>query len=74
MKKTLIVLLSALAALSMALTGCGGDSGAGGSSWGDEGTDGGTYTGSGYEYRADVNEDSASVEYLDATVDIEEDF
>lgn len=65
-KKAMIVLSAMLAASAMILTGCMDDTE-------NQGTGGdGTYTGSGYEYRAYTDEDSASVEYLDADLDIEE--
>ena len=66
-RKTRIALVSLLVVSSMTLMGCESDL-----STGDSGGGEGTYTASGYEYRADVHEDYASVEYLDATVDINE--
>ena len=65
MKKTVIILSAMLVAFAMILVGCADDA----EYWGAD--DNGTYTGSGHEYRAYTDEDSASVEYLDANVDIE---
>ncbi len=64
-KKSVIILAIALG-LSMAVfAGCGDISD---TDTGEEGT----FTGSGYEYRAYTYGDQGSVEYLDATVDIDE--
>lgn len=65
MKKAMIVLSAMLVVSAMILAGCADDAE-------NQGTADRTYTGSGYEYRAYTDEDSASVEYLDADLDIEE--
>ena len=69
MKRDVFRTISALACaflLCACLAGCGGAPATENSS-----SEEGTFTASGNEYRADVYEDSASVEYLSAALDIE---